>query len=102
MKKSDKKEGNISIKLKTGLRRGNVTAVAGDVVEVGPGLADRLVERGQAEFVERDTPKPKNKTASKPAKPNADKAPEPSAKPDPAVKPDGDKAPKPGAKPDGS
>lgn len=41
------------VKLKTGLRRGNIASVAGDVVEVQDGLAQRLVDRGMAELVTR-------------------------------------------------
>jgi hypothetical protein len=38
----------LKIKLLTGLRRGNIASVAGELVEVEEGLARRLVERGQA------------------------------------------------------
>lgn len=41
------------VKLKTGLRRGNIASVAGEVVEVQDGLAQRLVDRGMAELVTR-------------------------------------------------
>ena len=50
MSNCEQARGLTSIKLKTGLRRGNITATAGETVQVGPGLAQRLVDRGQATF----------------------------------------------------
>lgn len=70
MAKSQKKPGLVSIKLKTGLSRGNDKYVAGQVVEVGPGLGNRLVDRGQAIFEGTDAKRVKAKkaTATAPAK----------------------------------
>lgn len=81
MKKNEKATGQVSIKLKTGLRRGNITATAGETVEVGPGLAKRLVDRGQATFTAAEAKriKAKEKTQKEAAQ---------SAKPDPKAKPE--------------
>lgn len=86
MPKNEKTTGQVSVKLKTGLRRGNITATAGETVHLGPGLAQRLVDRGQATFtaVEAKRIKAKekaNKEAAQAVKPK--KAPAPKSKPDP-------------------
>jgi len=73
MSKDDTKPGQKKIKLKTGLRRGNIASVAGETVEVGPGLAQRLVDRGQAEFATRGG------KAKKPAAPDKEDSPDPVA-----------------------
>ena len=50
MAKAAKKTGDVEVILKTGLNRGNIKAVAGDPVTVGPGLAARLVSRDMATY----------------------------------------------------
>jgi len=87
MSKDTKATGQVSIKLKTGLRRGNITATAGETVEVGPGLARRLVDRGQATFTAAEAKriKAKEKTQKEAAEAaKAKKAPAPKLDPDPA------------------
>lgn len=49
-KEKFEKGGLVSVVLKTGLIRGNVKAVAGETVGLGPGLANRLVDRNMASF----------------------------------------------------
>lgn len=59
------------IRLLTGLSRGNMRAVAGQVVEVEDGLADRLVDRGQAVLVDRVQDVPETRAKKKAAAPVA-------------------------------
>jgi len=65
MSKNEKTTGQVSVTLKTGLRRGNITATAGETVLVGPGLAHRLVDRGQATFTAAEAKRIKAKEAAK-------------------------------------
>ena len=68
----------MEVQLKTGLRRGVIAAVAGDIVEVQDGLGKRLIDRGQAVLVTREDsaenelePKPEKQAKDKVAKPIA-------------------------------
>lgn len=83
------------VKLKTGLRRGNIASVAGEVVEVQDGLAQRLVDRGMAELVTRGGKGKKVQADKKEDAPTApkpeDTAPEAAAPEAPAA--EGDAAP---------
>jgi hypothetical protein len=91
MPKTEKTTGQVSVKLKTGLRRGNITATAGETVHLGPGLAQRLVDRGQATFTATEAKRIKakekvQKAATEAAKPK--KTPAAKSKPDPDPTPD--------------
>lgn len=64
MSDTKKESGELSVTLKTGFTRGGKTYVAGKVVKMGPGLAQRLVDRGQAVFTAADAKRIKAKTAA--------------------------------------
>ncbi|MFT5616295.1 MAG: hypothetical protein ACI8Q6_003592 [Granulosicoccus sp.] len=64
MSDTKKESGELSVTLKTGFTRGGKTYVAGKVVKMGPGLAQRLVDRGQAVFTAADAKWIKAKTAA--------------------------------------
>jgi len=66
----------MEVQLKTGLRRGVIAAVAGDIVEVQDGLGKRLIDRGQAVLVTRED-SAENGPEPKPEKASKDKAPKP-------------------------
>jgi hypothetical protein len=64
MTKDKNAGGQVSVKLITGLTRGNVKSRAGETVKIGPGLAQRLVDRGQATFTSADAKRIKAKKAA--------------------------------------